>query len=136
MLRPIIIVSSGPPQPPNPVLVINSSKQLDIQWEIPYSHIDYPVESYDIQIVNMSSGKMLDSVLNYNETSYEYTFDENVQYCQILSVNVTAISTLGLSIPGSVSRGFPIGENFFFLTRFNFLDSCMHNMGEGSENKN
>ena len=74
----------------------------------------YPVESYIIKIVNMSSGDVLvdDRVLEYNETSYQYTFEEDVQYCQILTVNVTAISALGLSEPGSVSRGFPIGENF------------------------
>ena len=61
----------------------------------------------------MSSGSILDSVLNYNGTSYEYTFEDDVQYCQIIAVNVTAVSALGPSVPGSVSRGFPIGESRF-----------------------
>ena len=59
--------------------------------------------SYYIQILNMSSGDTLESVLNYNDTSYEYTFDSNVQYCQITTVNVTAVSAVGSSTPGSVS---------------------------------
>ena len=50
--------------------------------------------------------------LQSNETSYVYTFEDEVQYCQILTVNVTAVSALGSSVPGSVSRGFPIGEIF------------------------
>ena len=93
--------------------MINSSSKLYVQWEIPYSHDDYPVVSYDIQIVNVSFGEVLVSVFNYNETSYEYTFEDDVQYYQIIAVNVTAVSALGPSVPGSVSRGFPIGESKF-----------------------
>ena len=108
--------SLGPPLPPEPILVINSSSQLDIQWEVPYSHENYSVESYYIQIVNTSSGDVLESVeLLYNETSYVYTFEDEVQYCQILTVNVTAISALGSSVPGSTTRGFPIGETFIII---------------------
>ena len=85
---------------------------MDIQWEVPYSHNNYGVESYDIQIVNTSSGNVLEgpAELQYNETSYVYTFEDEVQYCQILTVNVTAVSALGSSVPGSVSKGFPIGK--------------------------
>ena len=61
-------------------MITSNPSQLDIQWGIPYSHADYPVLSYDIQIVNTSSGDTLESVLNYNDTSYEYTFDDNIQY--------------------------------------------------------
>ena len=93
--------------------MISSSSQLNIQWQIPYSHKNFGVESYHIQIVNTSSVSVLDSVLNYNGTSYKYTFEDDVQYCQIVTVNVTAVSALGLSVPGSVSRGFPIGESKF-----------------------
>ena len=101
---------SGPPLPPEPVLVINSSSQLDVHWEIPYSNELYPVENYGILILNISSGNVLDSVLNFNGTTYVYTFEDNVEYCQVLTVNVTAVSALGLSAPGSASRGFPIGK--------------------------
>lgn len=105
----------GPPLPPDPVLIINSSSQLDIQWEIPYAHENYSVERYNIQITNTSSGDsdVLKSVeLQFNETSYTHIFQNKVKYCQILTVNVTAISVVGSSVPGSVSRGFPIGEDF------------------------
>ena len=64
--------------------------------------------------MNTSSGNVLEgpSELQSNETSYIYTFEDEVQYCQILTVNVMAVSALGSSVPGSVSRGFPIGKNF------------------------
>ena len=61
--------------------------------------------------MNTSSGDTLESVLNYTDTSYEYTFDDNVQYCQIITVNVTAVSAVGSSESGSVSKGIPIGES-------------------------
>ena len=92
--------------------MINSLFQLDIHWEIPYSNEEYPVESYNIQIVNTSSEDVLDSVLEYNETNYQYSFEDEVRYCQIIIVNITAVGALGPSVPGSVSRGFPIGKNF------------------------
>ena len=95
--------------------MINSSSQLNIHWVVPYSNELYPVENYDIQIVNMSSGNVLDSVLNFNDTIYVYTFEDEVQYCQILTVNVTALSALGSSAPGSASMGFPIGKNYYCL---------------------
>ena len=108
-----LLFCSGPPLPPEPILVTNSSSQLNIQWQIPYSHENFGVQSYNIQIVNMSSGNILDSVLNYSDISYVYTFENDVQYCQILTVSVTAVSVLGPSVPGSVSRGIPIGESRF-----------------------
>jgi hypothetical protein len=55
---------------------------------------------------------MLNDVQMYNETSFVHFFDGDVEYCQILTVNVTAVSGLGSSVPGSVSRGFPIGKNY------------------------
>ena len=97
--------------------MINNSLQLNIKWEVPYSHNNYPIESYNIHIVNTSSGYVLEgpSQLQNNKTSYVYTFEDEVQYCQILTVNVTAVSALGPSVPGSVSRGFLIGEIFITL---------------------
>ena len=103
---------SGPPQPPEPFLEINSSSQLDVHWDVPYSNEKYPVKNYNILIVNMSLGDVLASVLEYNETSFVHIFDDEVQYCQILTVNVTAVSALGPSVPGSASRGFPIGKHY------------------------
>ena len=100
--------------------MINTSSQLKIYWGVPYSHQKYPIESYNIQIVNMSSGNVLESLLEYVETSYVYTFEDDVQYCQILTVNVMAVSAVGQSITASVSRGFPIGE--ISLSTFLYCD--------------
>ena len=62
---------------------------------------------------------MIDSVLNFNGTSYVYSFEDDVKYCQILTVNVTAVSALGPSVPGSVSRGFPIGKTSIVYNMYN-----------------
>ena len=98
--------------------MINSLSQLGIQWEVPYSHDSYPVERYNIQIVNASSGNAVLQDLPYNETSYNYTFEDEVRYCQILTVNVTAINALLPSAPGSISRGFPIGEHLNYISEY------------------
>lgn len=92
--------------------MINSSSQLDIYWEVPYSNEQYPVESYNILIVNTSSTEsdVLNDVQMYNETSFAHAFDGDVEYCQILTVNVTAVSALASSVPGSAAMGFPIGN--------------------------
>ena len=60
--------------------------------------------------MNLSSGDVLDSLLEYTGTNYVYTFDDDVQYCQILTVNISAVNVAGPSMPGSVSRGFPIDK--------------------------
>ena len=105
----LIKISLGPPLPPEPVLTFNKSSKLIIQWNTPYSHPKYPVESYNIQIMNKSSGDVLENLLDFVETSYVHTFEDVMQFCQIITVNVTAISDVGQSIPASVTAGFPIG---------------------------
>ena len=96
--------------PADPMLRIISSSQVEIRWEIPNSHELFRLQGYNIEIVNGSSGDVLQILQDYNETSYVYTFEDDVQYCQILTVNVTAVADLGSSVPRSISRGFPIGE--------------------------
>ena len=93
--------------------MVNSPTQLKVQWDVPYSHQEHPIESYNIQILNMNSGNVLESLLEYTETNYVYTFDDDVQYCQILTVSITAVSAMGQSTPASVSRGIPIGKTSF-----------------------
>ena len=56
---------------------------------------------------------VLNDVQMYNETSFVHVFDGDVEYCQILTVNVTAMSALGSSVPGSAAMGFPIGNSFY-----------------------
>ena len=53
---------------------------------------------------------VLSNAQMYNETSFVHDFDGDVEYCQILTVNVTAVSALGSSLPGSAAMGFPIGK--------------------------
>ena len=90
--------------------MINSPSQPNIHWQVPYSNEIYPVVSYYIQIVNMSSGDVL---------VFVHIFDDEVKYCQILTVNVTAIkiNALGSSGPGSASLGVPIGNHIIVTVR-------------------
>ena len=103
---------SGPHLPPDPVLTVNTvtSSQLYIWWEVPYSHNGYPIENYDIQILEKSSSdtNIFENVPEYNETSYVYIFEDDMQYCQIFIIIISAVNSLGSSTPGSASRGFPL----------------------------
>ena len=104
--------------------MINSPSELNIHWQVPYSNEIYPVVSYYIQIVNMSSGDVLASVL----------FDDEVKHCQILTVSVTAINALGSSGPGSASMGVPIGNHIIVTVEENtdiFYNLAPHHFDMG-----
>ena len=95
-------------------MLVLSPYLLEVRWDEPYSHPDYPVQGYAIQILNMTSGKILEYSLGQNETSYRLTTDDHshlMHYCHRLIVRVAAESELGQSVPGNVSGGFPIGMN-------------------------
>ena len=107
--------SSGPPLPPDPVLKFLLPSQLEIQWETPYSHENFPVESYKILMISKNLQRMEDvlvDVTNYTNTSYVFTFDSKVSVldCHSLTVNVTAIASIGESIPRTVEGNYPIGK--------------------------
>ena len=70
--------------------------------------------------MNKCSGDVLENLLEYVETSYVHTFEDGMQYCQIITVNVTAISDVGPSIPASVTAGVPIGM-ILSLLKFKFV---------------
>ena len=98
--------------PPDPALVVRSPFLLEIQWEMPYSHPDYPVQSYKVQILNTTSGKLLEYSLGENVTSFNLMNEDDNQlshYCHHLIISVSAVNALGQSMPGNVSGGFPIG---------------------------
>ena len=94
--------------PPNPNLKLVSPSQLEIHWDIPFSHEIDPIQHYNIQIWNTNSGHKFDSSVTQNR--YIYTTEYGTQ-CDILWFNVTAVSARGQSAPGKVSGGFPIGKH-------------------------
>ena len=106
----------GPPLSPDPTLNVLSPSQLKIQWDIPFSHESDPIQRYDIQILNTSSGRKFE----YNVSQNGYTFpteDGNkAEHCHHLMFNVTAVSAQGQSKPGKVSGGFPVGKYSFKLS--------------------
>lgn len=99
---------------PTPTLTVLCPSQLLIQWEIPYSNENFPVENYTIQAVNASSGASLINITQQSNTSHLLTLDkrDQVSSCDLLIFNVSAVSTAGASLPGSVSGGFPIGKKY------------------------
>ena len=103
----------GPPLPPDPILVTLCASQLEIQWEVPYSPDNFTVESYNIEVVNGTSGDVLHDFMQQNETSHRLILDgiDQITSCHLLTVSVTAVSMVGESEPGMVSGGFPIGKH-------------------------
>ena len=61
---------------------------------------------------------VLVDVTNYTNTSYVFTFDSKVSVldCHSLTVNVTAVSSIGESTPGTVEANYPIGKKL--VSRF------------------
>ena len=99
--------------PPSPNLKVLSSSQLELQWEIPYSHESYPVQRYDIQIFNASSGHKFDNSVTQNKYVYNSVDGNTATQCDLLIFTITAVSELGKSAPAEVSGGFPIGKHCF-----------------------
>ena len=111
----MVIFCSGPPLPPHPDITFLLPSQLEIQWEIPYSHENFPVESYKISMISKNSRTTTDvlvDITNYTNTSYVFTFDSEVSVldCHSLTVNVTAVTSVEESIPGTVEAKYPIGK--------------------------
>ena len=101
----------GSPLPPHPNLKVLSPSQLELQWDIPFSHESNPVEHYNIQFLNTSSGRKFE--YNITQNRYVYTTEDGnaAMKCQWFMFSVTAVSALGQSMPGRVSGGFPIGKH-------------------------
>ena len=60
-----------------------------------------------------TAGDVLVDITNYTNTSYVFTFDSEVSVldCHSLTVNVTAIASIGESTPGTVEGNYPIGKH-------------------------
>ena len=59
-----------------------------------------------------TSRNVLVNITNYTNTSDVFTFDSEVSVldCHSLTVNVTAVSSIGESTPGTVEANYPIGK--------------------------
>ena len=55
---------------------------------------------------------VLVDITNYTNTSYVFTFDSEVSVldCHSLTVNVTAVTSIGESIPRTVEGNYPVGK--------------------------
>ena len=79
----------------------------------PYSHDNFSVESYTVTIVNTTSEDVLVEAQSETNQSYVFALDGETQAfsCHPLEVSVVAMSSIGASVPGVVTGGFPIGKN-------------------------
>jgi hypothetical protein len=101
----------GPPLSPIPNLKVFSSSQLELEWDIPYSNEDYPIQHFDIHVLNTSSGHEFVDRIIQNRYVYNTEGGNPATQCDLLMFSVTAVSELGQSVPGIVSGGFPIGNH-------------------------
>ena len=113
MIMTFFNACTGPPLPPAPRLVILCPSKLRVEWNIPYSNENFAVDNYTVQIVNASSGVIIEKVMEISNTSHLLILHSGDQAfsCHLLMVSVSAVSEAGESMPGTVSGGFPIGKN-------------------------
>ena len=105
---------TGPPLPPDPKLTFHFPyNNLVIHWTVPFSHDS--VQGYNLEIISESSrgSVVLDNLMLCNETSYNFSFEnqDTVQNCHTLNISVTSVSALGENKPGIVLTCSPAGKN-------------------------
>lgn len=104
----------GPPLAPRPKFHVVNATHIEIKWDKPFALPEVDVQNYTLSIVNDSSE---------NDTTitglYHISADTMRQYlsnggdiareCVYLTFILTATNDAGISDPGSVTGGFPIG---------------------------
>lgn len=100
---------SGAPSPPVPILRFDGPGTVTLEWDAPFSWSQYPIKYYNVTAFNHPE---LDQEA-IQDTSVQYRADEGhqLQECEEIEFRVRATNSLGDSEYGSVTAGFPIGEN-------------------------
>ena len=104
----VLTVFTGPPLPPAPVLDFLCPSQIEVRWDVPYSNENFPVENYIIWISNMALLALNDTM--QNSFVYELVGTDQATSCHPLNFNVAAVNSVGMSGPGMIRGGFPIGK--------------------------
>lgn len=109
----VLIMLLGPPSPPEIIVEHVSTTELELEWKEPFTWPGYPVHDYAVTQNHL--GDTVNSVNTTNRTfTYSISSDEEQEPCQNFTFNVTARSDLGVSYPGSILTGLPIGKHVTF----------------------
>ena len=99
---------AGAPSSPIPIATFESPGVVMLEWDIPFSWPEYPVQTYSI----IASNHPELTRSNINKTSMQFFVRDNPSDCEMIEFKVQATSDLGDSDYGSVTAGFPIGIYF------------------------
>ena len=103
----------APSQPDSTLTTLNKTA-LRASWNESNSRNEFPVLSYTLNIQNLTSSSLIDTVVlsDTNASSFQYVFtvDSALSECHNISVEVTANNSVGGSSPGVATGGFPIGK--------------------------
>ena len=127
---------TGAPSSPVPVPVFNSPGEVTLEWDVPFSWPEYPVQSYDVVASNRSALNRDD--INETRVLFVARPGDNQGECEAIEFKVRASSDLGDSEYGSVIAGFPIGmymyvcimhvvTNGIIITSFHFQQTLRSN---------
>ena len=110
-----------PPNLPNPTLTTLNETALQVSWTEPFSWEGFPVLNYTLNIRNMTSSSLIDTIVTsdtgVNSFEHVFTVGSVLSECHTISVEVTASNSVGESSPGVANGGFPIGKNDVFLLK-------------------
>ena len=98
---------TGAPSSPVPIPVFSSPGEMTLEWDVPFSWPEYPVQSYDVVASNRSNLSRED--INETRVRFIAQLGENQRECETIEFKVRASSDLGDGEYGSVIAGFPIG---------------------------
>ena len=113
---------TGAPLSPIPIPVFNSPGEMTLEWDIPFSWPEYPVQSYDVVASNRSALNRDD--INGTRVQFVAQPGDNQRECETTEFKVRASSDLGDSEYGSVIAGFPIG---MYACSKNCFQRTLHN---------
>ncbi len=99
-------IFAGAPSNPVPIPIYDRPGVVTLEWDVPFSWPEYPVQSYDI----VASNRLDLSRDDVNETRVQFVAgDAQQEECETIEFKVRAGSALGDGEYGSVIAGFPIG---------------------------
>ena len=87
--------------------VINEGTVLNISWDEPYSHPNFPILSYNLTMHNQSSNNSLLLLREEYAQSYLINKTNFSGTCDLLKFTVIAKNEVGNSDEGVVTGGFP-----------------------------
>ena len=93
-----------------PQLEVVSPTELNVSWDEPFTWESFPILSYQLTVLNVSSDNSTVYHLSGRQRSKLISRDSEAQVCSELRVSVSADNGEGAREANSISGGFPVGE--------------------------